>query len=91
MAKWAELAQQIDEEEAGNEWFSEPVLGMAVKERYMRCADVFPLKSYHFGSATFLGPQDADAVLRHFYGNYRMLPCEEDRVPHYDWVEFKDY
>lgn len=90
LAKWAELAKQIDSEEAGNEWSSEPVLGMAVKERYMRCADVFPLKSYQFGSTTFWGPKNADAVLRHFYGDYMRLPCSENRMPHYDWVEFKN-
>lgn len=88
--KLSELASQIDAEEDANEGSVEPIWGMAVRERYMRCADVFPLKMYQFCSEKFWGPQNADAILRHFYGNYRLLPCEEERVPHYDWVKFHE-
>lgn len=88
ISKLETLAARIEEDERGNEDVPDPVLGMPVKERYMRCVDVFPLKRYAFGDAEFWGPQNADAILRHFYGDYMVLPVKEDRVPHYDHVEF---
>ena len=52
--------------------------------------DVFPLKKYKFEDTTFFGPQNADNILAMRYGDYRKLPPESERHPHYSQVIFKE-
>ena len=65
------------------------VLAMAVKERYMKYDDVFPLMKYKFGDYSFYGPKNANSILSQFYGDFMNLPREEDRVSHYSNIIFK--
>lgn len=88
-AKRAAAVQRIENESIDPEEETLPVWGFNFPIRYFRCADVFPLKRYHFAGAEFWGPGNADGVLRLSYGDYMVLPPEEMRVPHYDWVKFK--
>ncbi len=48
--------------------------------------ELFPLKQYKFESTSFLGPNNADAFLTRCYGNYKALPPEDKRHPHYSKV-----
>ena len=89
-SKLIALFSKIDEDEKESLNSEEEILAMAVQERFMACKDVFPLKRYVFGTHSFFGPNNADAVLRHFYGDYMSLPAENDRIPHYSRVIFKD-
>lgn len=50
--------------------------------------DVFPLKKYMYENANFYGPANADKILTDLYGDYMQLPPEEERIIHYDTVEF---
>ena len=52
--------------------------------------DVFPLKEYTFEGRIYLGPNNADAMLRKAYGNYMELPPIEKRTRHYSAVKFVD-
>ena len=63
---------------------------MAVKERFMFEKDIFPLKKYLFDGVEFWGPNDSNSILKHFYGDYMQLPSEENRLPHYSKVVFKE-
>lgn len=45
-------------------------------------ADVFPLTTTEFEGATFKAPRNTDAVLREQYGDYNVIPPEEERVVH---------
>ena len=51
--------------------------------------DVFPLKRYKISDYEFWGPQNPDHILTMRYGNYKELPPEEARIPHYNTVIFK--
>lgn len=42
--------------------------------------------NYTFEGYTVLGPQNADAVLNHMYGNYMELPPVEKRKTHHDYL-----
>lgn len=53
--------------------------------------DVFPLKKYEFESFEFYGPQNACSILEMRYGNWRELPREDQRKPHYKSVKFFNY
>lgn len=50
--------------------------------------ELFPLKQYSFENTSFLGPNNADALLKRCYGNYMELPPVEKRHPHYSNVEW---
>lgn len=39
-------------------------------------------RKYSFEGQDFIGPSDADAVLKHIYGNYMELPPESERQTH---------
>jgi phosphorylcholine metabolism protein LicD len=52
--------------------------------------DIFPLKEYQFEGHKFLGPNNADAILRYSYGDYMAIPDYENRKPHYSYVKYKD-
>ena len=88
--KMALFSAKIEAEEKENANSDNPILAMAVPERYMECKDVFPLKKYRFDNYSFFGPNNADGILTHFYGDYMSLPKEENRIPHYSKVVFKD-
>ena len=51
---------------------------------------VLPLKKYDFCGRKHWGPSDADALLRHVYGDYMTFPPYEKRLSHYDSIEFYD-
>jgi lipopolysaccharide cholinephosphotransferase len=42
----------------------------------------YPLRPYLFESVEFPGPQDFEAYLKYFYGNYMKMPPEENRRAH---------
>lgn len=58
------------------------------KTKHMKQEDVFPLKKYEFSGHSFLGPYNADAILKSLYGDYMKLPPEEKRVQHYSSISF---
>ena len=62
------------------------VYGLVVNERVMYLQDIFPLKAYQFESISFMGPNDADSMLKKFYGDYMIMPPLEMRHPHYNKV-----
>ena len=86
--KLAVLTANIINEERETVTSNTEIFAMAVKD--IKCDDVFPLKKYKFDDYTFVGPNNADSILTHFYGDYMKLPKEEDRIPHYSSVEFED-
>lgn len=49
---------------------------------------VLPLRRYEFEGRQYWGPNDYDAVLTRYYGDYMTLPAPEKRIPHYDRVDF---
>ncbi len=87
--KLESLTTKIELEEKDTISSNTEILAMAVPERYMEYKDVFPLKKYNFENEFFYGPNNADAILAHFYGDYMSLPKEENRIPHYSKVIFK--
>ncbi len=88
LARLEKIYEQIDVEEKNTIDSNIDILAMAVKERYMKCEDVFPLKKYKFGDYSFLGPKNPEAILTHFYGDFMSLPKEKDRIPHYSTIKF---
>ena len=52
--------------------------------------DFFPIKKYPFEDKEFWGPNNADKMLRHWYGDYMQLPPEEQRRSHFDEIKFFD-
>ncbi len=87
----ARLRHNIEKEENENPAeVNSSIFAMAVKERYMLESDVLPLRKYLFDSTEFWGPDNCDGILTHFYGDYMKLPKEEDRIPHYSKVIFKE-
>ncbi len=52
--------------------------------------DFFPLKEYEFEDTKFWGPNNADKILRHWYGDYMILPPEKKRNSHFEYVKFLD-
>ncbi len=52
--------------------------------------DGFPLRRYKIGAYEFWGPANPDRILTMRYGNYKELPPEEARIPHYNSVKFLD-
>lgn len=55
---------------------------------YMEETDLFPLKRIRFADYNFWGPNNPDAVLTRWYGDYLQLPSEEKRLGHYDKIEY---
>lgn len=49
---------------------------------------IFPLKKYDFEDTQFWGPNNYDAILSQFYGDYMTIPEFEKRQISYDYVEF---
>ena len=82
------LTKKIEEDEMNDASSNVDILGFAMNERYMKYSDVFPLKRYLFEGTSFWGPHNADAVLKHFYGNYMQLPPEKERIPHCNKITF---
>ncbi|WP_173468725.1 phosphorylcholine transferase LicD [Fibrobacter succinogenes] len=76
------LTKKIEDDEKGDANTNVDILGFPFNERYMKYSDVFPLKRYSFENVSFWGPNNADAILKQFYGDYMQLPPEKDRVPH---------
>lgn len=89
VSKLARFLSQIDEEEKNTINLDEEIFAMAVMERFMKSKDIFPLKQYTFENEFFYGPNNADGILTHFYGDYMKLPPVEERIPHYSSVIFK--
>ena len=42
-----------------------------------------------FENYNFRVPKNYDAVLRHVYGDYMLLPREKDRIGHHDYSAYK--
>ena len=76
------LTKKIEDDEKGDANANVDILGFPFNERYMKYSDVFPLKRYSFENVSFWGPNNADAILKQFYGDYMQLPPEKNRVPH---------
>lgn len=64
------------------------IFGMVLNFERLYCEDVFPLKKYKFCDTELWGPNNYDNILKHLYNNYMELPSDEERVPHYEYVEF---
>lgn len=55
----------------------------------LELAEFLPLKKYKFEDTQFWGPNNADAILKKFYGSsYMELPPEEKQKSHYSSVKF---
>lgn len=65
----------------------EKVFAMTLNEKMMFKKHVFPLKKYKFCDYEFLGPNNSDAILKQFYGDYMKLPEIEKRKPHYSVIK----
>ncbi len=61
---------------------------VSVHDDSMLVDDVFPLRKYDFESTYFLGPKNADVLLKRCYGEYMQFPPVEKRKPHYSKVTF---
>lgn len=88
--KLSALLSKIENEEKDSIGSDEEIFAMAVQERFMKSKDVFPLKRYVFDDEEFFGPNNADEILKRFYGDYMSLPKQENRIPHYSKVLFID-
>ena len=92
--KYLELKRILEEKIAAENTkrLQSPLLGeqlaMVMNERIMYCNEVFPLKEYAFERTSFLGPQNADAVLTRFYGDYMKVPPVSQQLAHYTSVLF---
>lgn len=64
------------------------IFALNVPEKRMNYEDVFPLKKYEFDEYLFYGPNNADNILKQFYGDYMKLPPVEKRISHYSEVIF---
>lgn len=54
-----------------------------MKEEYVNLkSDIYPLVNVMFEGYTFLAPKNYDKYLKKLYGNYMILPAEEDRYLH---------
>lgn len=83
-----EIRIKIELEENGLDMENEAIAyGMVLNERIMYPNEIFPLKKYKFENYEFYGPDDSDALLTRFYGDYMKLPEEKNRKPHYSKVE----
>ena len=56
--------------------------------RYLN--EIFPLTTHEFEGREFSVPHDADAHLRHLYGDYMQLPDLNKLAPHVGKLEFYD-
>ncbi len=55
----------------------------------LELADFLPLRKYKFEDTEFWGPNNADAILKKFYGgDYMVLPPKKNRKSHYSSVKF---
>lgn len=63
---------------------------LCVITEHMHMDDIFPLRPYVFEDKEFLGPANAEKILTEFYGDYMKLPPEDERITHFDTVEFLD-
>jgi len=68
--------------------YKKDIFGMALPEKSMDIEHVFPLRRYPFEDFVFWGPNNPDALLTSFYGDYMTLPPIEHRIPHYEDVIF---
>ena len=59
------------------------LVGSASMKEFMELKYFGRPKKYKFESDEFFGVEDADSYLSNLYGNYKVLPPEEKRVPHH--------
>lgn len=52
--------------------------------------DLFPLRKVKFEDEEFWAPNNPDAILTNFYGNYMELPPEDQRITHAKFIGMKD-
>lgn len=64
-----------------------PAYGMVLNERVLYPEEIFPLRRYSFEDTEFYGPSNPDSILTRAYGEYMILPPEQNRVPHYSIVK----
>lgn len=65
--------------------------GMGIPYHNRRyAAEIFPLTTHDFEGRAFPVPHDADAHLRHLYGDYMQLPDLSKLAPHVARLEFYD-
>lgn len=91
--EYAQAVSQNDERirkaaEKSNAGSGAAVFGMVLKQEKMYCDDVLPLRKYKFCDTELWGPNNYDSILRHFYNEYMELPSDEEKIPHYEYVEF---
>lgn len=51
---------------------------------------LFPVKEIEFEGHTFMAPNDSDALLKNFYGDYMQIPPEDKRITHLAEITFLD-
>lgn len=52
--------------------------------------DLFPLRKVKFEEEEFWAPNNPDAILTNFYGNYMELPPEDQRITHAKFIGLKN-
>lgn len=55
---------------------------------YLEVNDIFPLSKIQFEGHTFPCPNNNENVLKMIYGDYMTLPPKEDRISHFESVDF---
>ena len=61
-------------------------IDLYLKQEYKK-EDLFPLKDIVFENNTFNGPNNADSILKSMYGDYNILPPENERFSHSKKIE----
>lgn len=89
-------SERIREDAAIGRWDlrgpSREVLGFSLfyDRKHMELGEMLPLGSISFCGRSFSCPNNPDAVLRGYYGDYWRPPAVEERVSHYSRVRFLD-
>ena len=65
-------------------WYDPDFLCAPIKEN-----ELFPLKEIEFNGRKFPVPNNPEAILERKYGDFMSFPKPENRIPHYNNVNFK--
>ncbi len=82
--EYTEISQKSSMQEGGEDEIYNPLLWT----REIEIDEIFPLKKYDFEDVQFWGPNNYDAVLSRFYGDYMQIPDFKERMVSYEYVEF---
>lgn len=61
-------------------------IDLCFKQKY-RKEDIFPLNEIEYEGIKFMGPNNPDSILKSMYGEYMMLPPENQRIRHSKKIE----